>query len=237
MKNYSKNVDLYLTLLDIGKAKSGEIVRSAKISGGKIYETLYKLVDKGLVKIIIENNVKYFIANKPETLVSYLNEQEKEIKNKKQDLVKLLPKLNEISEKNKFHENVSLIKGLRGISPIVYEQLKKGNEIMIMGVRSSKKIQYNNFWRNWHKERIKLKKEAKILFSDRNTKYWEFYKKLKLTKIKSISNLTPSAVMIIDNHSFIFSYEEEFTCIHIISKQTATSFRDFFNSIWKQAKQ
>ena len=51
---------VYVSLLKIGKATSSEIVKEANISSGKIYETLEKLIRKGLVKSIIENGVKNF---------------------------------------------------------------------------------------------------------------------------------------------------------------------------------
>jgi hypothetical protein len=38
-------------------------------------------------------------------------------------------------------------------------------------------------------------------------------------------------------HSLIFSYEEEFTCIHIVSPEIAKSFDSFFESMWKIAKE
>src|SRR3989344_7253366 len=90
----TKNESLvYLTLLKRGKSKSGDIVKEAKISGGKIYETLYKLVEKGLVKYIEENGIKKFIANNPETLISYLQEKERTLHKKEDELKKVLPQL------------------------------------------------------------------------------------------------------------------------------------------------
>ena len=41
---------------------------------------------------------------------------------------------------------------------------------------------------------------------------------------------------IIDNNVFIFSYEEEITCIHIVSNPISVSFRLFFDDLWKIAK-
>jgi hypothetical protein len=81
-----------------------------------------------------------------------------------------------------------------------------------------------------------LRKQAKLIFSDRNTDYWRFFKKLKYTEIKEITHFTPSAIMTINDETFIFSYEEEFTCIHITSEQITTSFSEFFNDLWKIAK-
>ena len=84
---------VYLTLLKIGKSKSGNIIKEAKTSGGKIYETLYKLIDKGLVKSVSENNIKYFIANEPETLLLYMKEKEKILCKKEEKLEEVIPKL------------------------------------------------------------------------------------------------------------------------------------------------
>jgi HTH-type transcriptional regulator, sugar sensing transcriptional regulator len=226
---------VYLTLLKIGKAKSYAIVKDSGISSGKIYETLSKLSNKGLIKSVIENGVKHFIANKPESLFDYLKQKELELHDKEQHLEKILPQLQNLRRIDENPEEVSLVKGFRGILPIVYSALEKGTEVKVMGVRSSKDVQFNNFWKNWHRRRIELKKNAQMLFSDKDTEYWKFFKKQKYTEVRETLSFSPSAVMIIDNECFLFSYEEEFTCIHIISKSIAKSFTGFFDGLWKMA--
>ena len=106
-----------------------------------------------------------------------------------------------------------------------------------MGVRSSKSRKYNIFWQHWHNKRVRLKKKARMLFTDRDTPYWDFFKKLKLTEIRSTHSLSPSAIMVIDQHSFIFSYDTDFTCIHIRSEAIAKSFSSFFEGLWNIAEQ
>jgi len=230
----TKNETLvYLCLLKLGTAKSGEIVKEAKISGGKIYETLYKLVDKGIVKTIDMNGVKHFIASSPETLLNYINEKEQQVLTQKKELEAALPQLKQISAFNQQSENVALSKGFRGISSMVYESLEKGQNIKIMGVRSSKDIKFNNFWKRWHNHRVLLKKNAKIIFCDKGTEYWAFFKKMKYTEVKEVLSFSPSSIMIIDEQAFIFSYgEEEFTCISIQSKKIAESLSNMFDGLW-----
>ncbi|MEI6849847.1 MAG: helix-turn-helix domain-containing protein [archaeon] len=233
----TKNESLtYLALLKLGKSKSGDIVREAKVSGGKIYETLYKLIDKGLVKEVSENGIKRFIANNPRTIISYIKEKQKNLDQKEKELEKILPSFLKISGIDKEHESVSLVKGLRGISDIVYQKLENAKKIKIMGVNSSKDEKYNTFWRNWHKERVNLKKEAQIIFSDKNTEYWKFFKNLNYTKLRELLHFSPSAVMIIDDNSFLFSYEKDLTCIHIQSIPMSNSLSSFFDDLWKIAK-
>jgi predicted DNA-binding transcriptional regulator len=232
----------YTALLRIGNSKAGEIIREAKISSGKIYETLDKLSSKGLVKTVIENGVKHFIANDPKALLSYLDEKEKNLFEKKKELEKIIPDLEQLKKLEAKLDTVSIIKGFRGVSPLIYDALEKkssdddyeeNSEVMVMGVRSSKNVKFNNFWKKWHRKRIELKKNALLLFCDKETEYWRFFKKLPYTKVRETLLFSPSAVMIIDDAVFIFSYDEELICIHIVSKSIADSFKGFFNSMWK----
>ena len=41
---------------------------------------------------------------------------------------------------------------------------------------------------------------------------------------------------IVDDNVLIFSYGDEFTCVHIVSKDIADSFKSFFMKLWEQAK-
>lgn len=228
---------IYMTLLKTGKSKSGELIKKSKVSSGKIYETLYKLIDKGLVKSVSENGVQHFIANNPKAVISYIQEKEKLLQDKEEKLKKILPELESVAKIETNLETVSLIKGFRGISPIIYEHLEKANTtINIMGLRSSKNVKFNNFWKNWHRHRVELKKEAQLLFSDKNTEYWKFFKKLEYTEVHETLSTSPSAIAIINENVFIFSYDEEFTCIHINSSSIANSFKSFFESLWSYQK-
>ena len=227
----------YLTLVKIGKSPSGKLVHEAGISSGKVYETLGKLIDKGLAKVVVENGVKQFIANDPRTLLSYLQDKEAELREKQQALEKILPDLEKLKNFDEKLETVSLVKGFRGISPLVYSALEQGADIKVMGLRSSKNVPFNNFWKSWHRRRVDLKKDAQMLFSDTGTEYWRFFQGLPHTKVRELLSLSPSAVMIIDDNTFIFSYAEEFVCIHILSAAIANSFRSFFEGLWVFAGQ
>ena len=228
---------IYLTLLKIGKAKSGKIVEKAKISGGKVYETLSKLIEKGVVEVVIENNVKHFIASDPESIMLYMEDKRSKLELEAKELQKVVPELRKLREMEVKDEKVYLIKGFKGIRPVVLKALNESKGVIkVMGVRSSKKKHYNIFWQNWHKEREKLRKKAKILASEKDSEYWKTFEKLKYTEIKQSPTESASAIMIIDYNSFIFSYDDEFTCIHITSESTANSFSGFFDGLWKIAR-
>ena len=230
-------VKVYLTLLKLGKSQSGKIVKESNVASGKIYETLNKLLEKGLIELSVENGVKQFSASNPDSLLLFLNEKKEKLEQQTKKVESIIPQLKSLLEFNPQPEGVFLIKSFRGIKPIVYDLFKHtSGEFLVMGVRSSKRNKFNIFWEHWHQQRVKENRKSKLLFSDIGTNYWNFFKNLKLTESRSLSSLSPSAVMIVDSEVFIFSYEEDLTCVHIKSKPIAASFTSFFNSMWKIAK-
>ena len=228
---------VYLSLLKLGKATSGKIVKEAHIAGGKIYETIYKLINKGLVEVVIENNVNAGLSTM-EGFLLYMEERKDKLTQQAERLAGIIPDLQKIKNLTEPPENVYLVKGFRGIKPLVDAAiLHAKGEFLIMGVRSSKEAQFNIFWQHWHQERVRQHKKARLIFTDRDTAYWKFFQNVKLTKTRSISSLSPSAIMTVDNQAFIFSYDQkEFTCIHIVSDSIARSFASFFEGLWQIAK-
>ena len=60
---------------------------------------------------------------------------------------------------------------------------------------------------------------------------------MPLTEAKVLDALTPVAVDIFGNDKvLILNYTDPITCILIYDKNTALSFTNFFNQLWKIAK-
>ncbi len=227
-------IKAYITLLKTGKSQTGHIIKHSKISSGKVYETLTKLIEKGLVEVVIENNVKQFSATNPESLLLLMKERQERVTKQTEKIKEIIPKLQKLQRTQFEPESVYLIKGFRGIKPIVYRPLKHcKDEVKVMGVRSSKDPKFNIFWQHWHNERVRLKVKARLIFTDKDTDYWRFFKNLKHTKVKTVTQVSPSAIMVINRHSFIFTYENsELTCVHSTSPAIAKSFSSFFEGLW-----
>ncbi|PIN89813.1 hypothetical protein COU57_05250 [Candidatus Pacearchaeota archaeon CG10_big_fil_rev_8_21_14_0_10_32_14] len=228
---------VYLTLLKIGETTTGKIIENAQISSGKIYEILDKLIKKGLVSYIVKEKTKYFSAASPERILDYLHEKEMDIHQKEEMFLKELPGLLNLNQK-KEHET-KLFKGIKGIQTAIFESLEKmnkGQEVLAMGIRSTKNEKFNFLWERWHKERIHKKLICKAIFSDKNTDYYKNFKKMKMTRIKVTEGVTPSAIDIMGNRVLIFTYENEPSCLVIENEEIAKSFTTFFNTMWKTGK-
>lgn len=232
-------IRVYLTLLKLGQTTTGKIIKEAQISSGKIYEILDKLIKKGLASYIIKEKTKYFSAASPNRILDFLHEKERSIKKKEQELLKELPALLATEKTGKKEYETKLFKGFKGIQTAVFEALQDltaKDEVLAMGIRSSKKKQYNILWQRWHNERMLKKILCKVLFSDKNTEYYRTFKKMKLTKVRVLKGITPSAIDIIKDRVLIFTYGEEPSCLSIRNPEIAQSFTSFFYNLWGISK-
>ncbi|MEK6859599.1 MAG: helix-turn-helix domain-containing protein [Nanoarchaeota archaeon] len=232
-------ITIYLTLLKLGETTTGKIIDEAQISSGKIYEILDKLIKKGLVSFIIKEKTKYFSAASPNRILDFLHEKEKELKIKEQELTKEIPLLLQFQKSKKENYETHLYKGFKGIQTAIFEvlnDLTSKDEVLAMGIISSKKEQFNILWQNWHNQRIKKKIICKAIFSDKETEYYKTFKKMPRTEVKYLQGITPSAIDIIGSKVLIFTYGEEISCLSINNKEIADSFRTFFSTLWKVSK-
>ena len=76
-------IKVYLTLLELGESKTGEILKKSRLNSGRIYEILNSLQEKGLVSFILKSGVKYFRPADPKRVNDYLN-----LKNKNKIIIK-----------------------------------------------------------------------------------------------------------------------------------------------------
>jgi HTH-type transcriptional regulator, sugar sensing transcriptional regulator len=68
----SGEAKVFLTLLKLGSAKVGQIVKDSHVSYSKVYDVLERLSAKGLISHIVLGNVKHFNAVEPYRLEEYI---------------------------------------------------------------------------------------------------------------------------------------------------------------------
>ncbi len=229
---------VYLALLKNGTSKSGEILHHASINSGKIYEILDSLKKKGLVGESIINNIKHFTASPPEQLLEFLETKKQEI-NKEESIIKEnLPSLRKMRETPLTEPRAVTYTGFNGIRTAADEALdsmNQGEEILGMGITERKDKRFNTFWQGWSQRRVEKKIIAKHIFSEKGD-YFKTFKKMSYTQVKILEGLTPVTIDIFGDKVLILNYNEPYSCTMIYDKNTATSFKNFFNQLWKTAK-
>jgi len=231
-------IKVFLSLLKIGNATTGPIVDDSGISKSKVYEILERLRKKGLVSQIIENNTKYFQAVNPQRLLELYEEKENELKDFKQDLIKILPSLESQYSSKKEKQEATVFRGYNGIKSIFQDMLHTLNEkdelIVFVAVETPDFLK--PFFEEFTKQRERKKIKVKIITTD--LKIVAKTKDKSLTKAKKIGSEfnTPAVFNLYKNKSAIILWSKEPIGILIENKEITNSFKKYFDVLWKISK-
>lgn len=222
-KNEAK---IYLKLLEKGTSSAGLIAKFTGIHRRSVYDSLDRLIKKGLIGYIKNNNKKSFEAVDPEKLVNYVKEKENSV-------LEIVPKLKELQNKVKQTQETTFFKGKYGLRTIFEDQLSS-KEVLILGA-SKVAVKLMPYYIHWYtKRRIEKKIKLKIITTnDQNIK------KVKLSEIRYLPEKysNPSAINVYgDKVAIILWSEKNPIAILIKNNEIADSYRKYFEIMWNIAK-
>jgi len=234
---------VYEALLQLGDSTRSAIVNKSKISGSKIYEVLEKLQDKGLVSIYMKNKIKHFKPTNPNQLLYYLEDEKKKIIELEKQTKMLIPSLMMQFNNSNEEQEVELLQGIKGMESVFREQveiLNKGEcNYVIGGTRGTDEGPITAFFRKIHMMREEKGIKTKMLYNIRQKEETEKNysgKEFSNSTTKYIEHSSPVSINIYKDRTLIVLFAKELSIIHIKSQAVANSFMEYFNIMWKGAK-
>jgi len=230
-KNEAK---VYLALVKTGDSLASTIAKITNLHRRPVYDSLDKLIEKGLVSYNIKSGKKYFQAQNPEKILSILKDKENEIKH-------ILPEL--ISKFNATKPEVfsEIYEGKEGLKTVMELILKENKDWLSIGSTGKGPSVIPYFLEHWHKKRIKQKIQFKTLIADtpEGRERTKKFSKIGLAKVKFLPKKIkhPQTIWIFGNKVAIILVSMEHLTIFLIdNKEVAVSFRDYFNYMWASKK-
>ncbi len=231
---------VYEALLTLGSSTVGPVVKRAGVAYSNIYEILNRLLEKGLVSFIVKEKTRYYQAEEPNRIRDYIQKQEEHLKESRQTFENILPELESVRSFVGNKEEAEIFVGQKGLlssfekllknsrkrdvgfffyvhDPKYYEQAEK---FYIKSWDILKK--YGNRWKGISNERLK---ETKLAAS-----YPKFIEQ------KYVSFPVPGNIDIMNDKVLITVWRDKPIGILIHSQEMAESFKQYFDSVWKQAQ-
>lgn len=231
---------VYLSLLELGEAKTGEILQKAKLNSGRIYEVLNALEQKGLVSTMTKGKVKRFMPAPPQRILDLLEQQHAEIEKRRKQLAVALPALAEKYKQTKQQVNVEAFFGTEGQRTaygIFFKQTTTDKQLRVYGIVAKENypkgvvdlLQYYVY-----KERKRLGLHTKKIAAE-EARNDAFYRQDKHS-IRFLPYPTMTSFQVFGDMTFIEYAREPVISILIHSKEIAEDYRKHFDFLWKVAK-
>jgi len=219
---------IYTQLLKLEQAKASSIAKKISISRPHIYDSINKLIEKGLVSYVIKNSKRYFKAANPKELINYLEDEKDKIDRKKKEVNNLLPNLLKLQKEKKATTSVEVYEGKEGLKTVLMDMVNYGKDFVAFGATGNFPKVFPIFSKIFVKRREQKKIKGKIVVV-KGEKPIE-------TKLNSYRWIPkeyglPSSTIIYGNKTAILIW----TGIGIIikSKEVADSYRSYFELLWK----
>ena len=234
-------IKVYLALIELGSTSKGPLVKKARITSSKIYEIMDKLIEKGLASYILKNKVRYFKAASPRRILDYLKEKKENISKQEISLKKLLPSLEKEHESLREEINAEIFIGWRGIETVfedILNTLNKGDIDYVFGAsKGTNPIITRRFFDKYIRKTKEKGIKIKVIFNEDSREYYNKAKAPKShIKAKYLRQATPSEINIYDNKVIIIILSESPIGIMIKGKEVASSFKQYFDTMWNIAK-
>jgi sugar-specific transcriptional regulator TrmB len=221
---------VYLALLELGKSKAGKITKKSAVNRTNVYDALERLIEKGLVSYVSENNKKVFEAVDPQRL--------KEILEDKQDkLSKTIEELKILHQKSQKDEDAFIFRGKKGIKTIFEDILAEKKDLFVYGAESKFKALFPYYQKHWNEERARLKIKVKMIYN-KKVKEEKKKEKLKLLEMKFLPETYefPSTIMMHGEKLVTIVWLEEPFAFMVKSEEAVKSNMNFFEILWNIAK-
>jgi sugar-specific transcriptional regulator TrmB len=227
---------VYASLLELGPSSVGPVRKNTKISHSNIYEILERLINKGIVTVIIKNNIKNFQAVSPGNLTKFLDKKEEELNEQRNSLKQAIPRIEALQSSHPKQEAMMFIgiKGLRTAYEELYKDATGENLWIYVHDDSYAKVSDKFYMHTWMPMVKNIKSRGIADKSYRKSKFAEAFQKNHSMRFVDFPIFSHGEVC--GDKFMLVSWEEPITTVLVHAKHVSDHFRKYFNSVWDKGK-
>jgi len=229
----SKNeIVVYLNLISSNNSSALEIAKRTGIHRSNTYDALRKLIERGFVLEVKNEDKTLFQAISPEKIKDYMRQKEQEL-----DI--LMPNLKLLGQTISNQNDVSLSQGVFALRQAVLDLLELNSPISVLGASGENvKNMGEGFLKDFHKERIKRKILMRHIYGTDSIARIKFLNTIKYTDARFLPEKynTIACTTICKDRVLFFIFGKPILIIKINNAEIAKAYENYFELFWKKAK-
>ena len=159
---------------------------------------------------------------------------------KRRRLQEILPALIE-KQKEQARYKVNVYEGKKGLKAVhedILKDLNHGEEFFVFGAPKEANEQFEPYFLDFHKRRLKEKIKLKIIYKSDVEEPAKLRERMEFTEVKYLLETlnSPMWITTYKNKSILFVIGDIFLGIVIENDVIASNFKEYFELLWKVAK-
>jgi len=223
------DANTYSSLLSLKDATAYEISKKTGIHRGNVYDSLNRLVEKGLVSYVIKNKVKHYEAAEPTRLLELLKEKE----------LVLQKIIEDLREKEKPTVQVKIFEGKKGLALVYQDIINTGEDYYALGATGKIYETLESTYESFMRKRKEKKMRLYAIFDQNAKKQKVFQFKGMISRFMPPGYISPINTTIYRNKVAMYIWTDEPNSpivILIESPIVAQAFKNYFDLVWSIAE-
>ena len=229
----SKNeAKVYLALLENGPSIISRISDHSKVHRSNVYETITKLLDKGLVSSIIREDEKIYSAAHPCNLMNIVKQKELILNN-------IISELELKHDMVKTDSEVTISEGLSSARNAMEHMLEKGCPIDVFGVNRKAPLLVGPFLENFHRRRVEKGVRFRHIYNSDCNERAKYLNSFAHTETRFLPKQydVEVATNICGDEVIMILWEKDAVVLHIKNSKIADAYQKCFDFMWGIAKE
>jgi sugar-specific transcriptional regulator TrmB len=222
--------DVYLILLQTNEVLAAEIAAKTRISRPHVYDSLKRLIDKGMASYVVRNGKRHFRPTDPEKILQNMRETEDELERKQEVVRKALPELKALFRPLQDRPRVEVYDGYEGIKTILNDIISTGKELLAFNSLGEEFLEYipEHVIKRYLMERKKRGIRSRQFYAAGA----RIYKHPMVTYKRLPHGQDQVALFVYGNNVVLFVLVNEPLAIRIRSDKVAKLYRRQFETLW-----
>lgn len=229
----SKNeAKVYICLLNIGMTSITHIADESKLHRANVYDSIKKLISKGLVAHVQKEDVTLYEATDPHALMRIIKEKEIRLK-------AILPQLVMSKQYAASKGEAHIYEGAAAFVRILYGFLEYNEPILAYGIPKIAPEMMKTMIPHFHTERIAKKILMKHIYNHNAMSRIALLKRMEFTSARYLPESFDSQVStnICGDQVVLVLWIKPVMVIQIKNKAIAESYKQYFSLLWESAKE
>lgn len=229
--------EIYLELLKQGPSTVGSLIKRMKIGRVSCYDTLNRLINKGLASFVKTRGQRLYQATNPQLLLKIAEEKETKATREKKEIQQIVPELEKLKRASKeTEEEATTYKTKEGMKALFELMLKEGKTIYVMSATGKALQEMKYYFPEWQRQRVKKNIPVKVIFNKELKK--KEATKMPLAEVRYLpkEQSNPATVFIFDSYTATLHWQDTPFAFVIKSEAIAKSYLKYFEILWNIAR-
>ena len=228
---------LYLALLKFGASDVQTIIRETGFYKANTYQALERLIEKGVISKVVEDNHRVYQIQNPQSLIEYIENKKSELQIQEEIAIELSKQVVLSKKHICIPETAIVMRGLAGVKQIYKEIIENKWDYVVFGSPSESEEIGQYYWQNLHAKQHAKRIRARMIFH-KSLRHWKKIIKIPEIELRFLDEefepLTETSVYGTKVAFVVWTKKPVVTIID--NEHVANSYRQVFELLWKSSK-